>query len=281
MTILQALILGIVQGITEWLPVSSTAHLILVPWALGWWDPARIPESARDAHFAFDILIQDGTLLAAVIYFRRDISAILRAVLAGLRARRPLGTPEARLGWWLAIGTVPGVAAALLLKDWVRDLHGRPLVVTWVLLGATSLLFLGEHLGRRHRTTADLEARDAVAIGAAQALAIVPGVSRSAATICGGLLAGLGRADAARFSFLLSIPILAGAGAQETLSLWRMPSAARHLPVLAAGFAAAAVVGYATIHWFLGHMARRTLTAFAWYRVAAAVALFALCALRS
>lgn len=269
MTILQAVLLGIVQGITEWLPVSSTAHLVLVPWVLGWEiDPA--------IQFPFDVLVQDGTLLAVVVYFRRDLLAIARAVLQGIRRRAPLATPESRLGWWIVLGTVPGAAAGLALEHAIKPLHARHALVAGILLGATVLLFLGERVGRRLRGLDSMGARDALGIGAAQAVALLPGVSRSAATISGGLLAGFDRASAARFSFLLSIPIMAGAGALETRAFLQGDDPARFLPVLAAGFLAAAVVGYATIHWLLGYLARRPLTVFAWYRIAVGLLLLGL-----
>lgn len=266
MTLLQAVLLGIVQGITEWLPVSSTAHLLLVPWALGW-DPPSEP---------FVVLVQDGTLLAVVVYFRRDLLAVARDVLDGLRRRAPLGTPGARLGWWILLGSIPAAAVGLAFRPFFRDLHGRPVVIAWILLGATAILFLGERLGSKRRGLADLTAPDALRIGAAQAVALFPGVSRSAATISCGLLAGLDRNAAARFSFLLSIPIMAGVGAIETWELLRGPDAADLLPALAAGFLSAAVVGYLAIHWLLGWVARRPLTVFAWYRIAAGLALLAL-----
>ncbi len=269
MTLLQAILLGIVQGITEWLPVSSTAHLVLVPWVLGWdIDPA--------IRFPFDVLIQDGTLLAVVVYFRRDLLAVARAVLEGIRRRAPLGTPESRLGWWIVLGTVPAAAVGLAFKEFFKSLHERPVVISAILLGATALLFLGERLGRRLQGLDTLTARDALGIGAAQAAALFPGVSRSAATIAGGLLAGLERPAAARFSFLLSIPIMAGVGVLETRAYLKGPDPGRYLPVLAAGFVTAAVVGYATIHWLLGYLARRPLTVFAWYRIAAGLLLLGL-----
>ena len=260
MDLWQAILLGIVQGATEWLPVSSTAHLILVPWICGWSiDPA--------VQFPFDVIVQDGTLLAVIVYFRSDLWAILRA---------PRGSPERRLGAWILIGTVPAAVAALALQHRIEALHGRPVLVAAVLLLATPILLLGERFGRKDRTTGALTARDALGVGCAQALALLPGVSRSAATISGGMLAGLDRAAAARFSFLLSIPILAAAGAKKSLDLLHGPDPARHLPVLAAGFLAAAVVGYATIHWLMGFLARRPVTVFAWYRIAAGLLLLGL-----
>jgi len=268
-TLLQAAVLGVVQGLTEWLPVSSTAHLILVPWLLGW-------EVDREVLLPFNALVQDGTLVAVLVYFRRDLAATARGWVGGIRRRAPLGTPEARLGWWILLGTLPAVAAGLAFEEGIGALHSRPVVVASVLLGATAVLFLAERAGAARRGTDSLRARDALLVGAAQAVALVPGVSRSAATIAGGMLIGLDRVAAARFAFLLSVPVMAAAGAWETAALLRGPDPARHLPALAVGFAAAAVVGFATIHWLLGYLARRPLTDFAWYRILAGAGLLAL-----
>jgi len=270
MSLLQALVLGVVQGLTEFLPISSTAHLILVPWILGW--------EGNGSPFVFDVLVQLGSLLAVVVYFRRDLRAVARETLAGIADRKPLGTPGARLGWWLVLGTLPGVAAGLGGKPLIEDLHRNPVAVAWILLFASGLLLLGERLGKRLRKVEDLKAGDALFVGFAQALAVLPGVSRSAATIAGGLLRGLDREAAARFSFLLSIPILSGAGAVALRDLLAKPDPAGELAPLAAGFVAAAVVGFASIHWLLRFLARRTLNVFIVYRVLAAVAmlLFAL-----
>jgi len=266
-TLLQAAVLGIVQGLTEWLPVSSTAHLILVPWVFGWAPP---PE-----HFL--ILVQDGTLLAVLVYFRRDLLAVAR----GIRFRAPLSTPDSRLGWWIALGTIPAVAVGLALRHHFEGLHGRPVVVAAILLAATALLFLGERFGRKSRGVDALSARDALAVGAWQAVALLPGVSRSAATIAGGMLVGLDRSSAARFSFLLSVPVMATAGVLGVADLLESDAWTDHLPALATGFVVAAVVGYATIHWLLGFLARRPLTVFAWYRILAGLALLALALNRS
>jgi undecaprenyl-diphosphatase len=261
-TLLQAVVLGIVQGVTEWLPISSTAHLLLVPWILDWPAPSE----------PFLVLVQCGTLLAVIAYFRRDLWTVLR----GVRFRAPFSTPESRLGWWIVLGTVPAGAAGLLLHDQVRAIHGKPAAIAGVLLGATALLFLAERVGRRDRDLASMSGRDALLVGVAQAVALVPGVSRSAATISGGMLAGLDRASAARFSFLLSIPIMAGAGAMQLRGI-----EVDDLAPVAAGTAAAAIVGYATIHWLMGFLARRPLTAFAWYRIAAGLLLLGLALYRA
>jgi len=245
--LLQAVLLGVVQGVTEWLPISSTAHLVLVPWVLGWPAPSE----------PFVVLVQMGTLLAVVVYFRRDLLALLAA--------------ESKLRWWILLGTLPAVAAGFAFRHFFRGLHGNPVAIAGILLAGTSLLFLGERMGRRNRTLDALGAKDALGIGAAQAVALFPGVSRSAATIAGGMLAGLDRAAAARFSFLLSIPVMAGAGIVEARDL-----VVDDLPAVLAGTAASAVVGYATIHWLMGYLARRPLTVFAWYRIGAGLLLLAL-----
>lgn len=247
MNLLQAVVLGVVQGVTEWLPISSTAHLVLVPWVLGWPAPSE----------PFLVLVQTGTLLAVVVYFRRDLLALVAA--------------ESRLRWWIVLGTLPAVAAGLAFRHSIRGLHGNPVAIAGILLAGTALLFLGERWGRRNRSLDALGAGDALGIGAAQAVALLPGVSRSAATIAGGMLAGLDRAAAARFSFLLSIPVMAGAGILEMRDL-----VVDDVPAVLAGTAASAVVGYATIYWLMGYLARRPLTVFAWYRIGAGLLLLAL-----
>lgn len=259
---LQSLILGVVQGITEFLPISSTAHLILVPYLFGW---ALDPESV----FVFDVLLQFGTVLSVVIYFWRDLVQIGRGVVLGLAQRRPFVTTEARLGWLILVATVPAGVLGLLLKDHVESLHRNPIAVAGILMGAAFLIFISERLGRRTRGMAALTWQDAIFIGCTQALALFPGVSRSAATICGGLVRGLDRATAARFSFLMSIPALSAASAIALKDLLEMPDFGRHLPSLLAGTFVALVVGLASIHWLLGWLARKPMNVFGWYRLVA------------
>jgi undecaprenyl-diphosphatase len=270
-TLLQALVLGVVQGVTEWLPVSSTAHLLLVPWLLGWWAPGAGPEGL----FAFDVIVQDGTLLAVVVYFRRDLREILGGAWAAARRGSPLADPGGRIACWIVLGTIPAVAAGLALQPLVEGLHARPDVIGAVLVAATALLYLAERPGIRERAAADLGPGRALLVGIFQALALVPGVSRSAATLAGGMDAGMDRTAAARFSFLLSIPVLAAAGVLGTADWLRGPDPLRHLPALAAGFLAAAAVGYGTIHALLAVLARKPLTLFAPYRILLGIALLA------
>ncbi len=274
MTILQALILGLVQGLTEFIPVSSTAHLILFPWVAGW-------TIDKDAAFAFNVLLQWGTLAAVVAYFRRDLARIAMAMGRGIRARRRGAEPEARLGWLLVLGTIPAAAFGFAFKGFFEELHESPVIVAGIMAGTAALLFASDALGTRRRGLDAVGAKDALLVGCSQALALLPGVSRSAATICGGLLSGLDRPAAARFSFLLSVPILAGAGIVAIDDLLSLPGYRSHLAPLLAGALAAAVVGYACIHWLLGYLGRHGMGIFAWYRIAAGLALVALAWRRS
>jgi undecaprenyl-diphosphatase len=264
MNILQATILGIVQGLTEFVPVSSTAHLILVPWLLGWtFDPT--------AAFAFDVLVQLGTLVAVIVYFWKDLWGIAQAFIRGLLQRKPFESAESRLGWLILVATVPALILGLLLKKFFEGLHSQPVIVATILLAAATLLFASERIGRRTRALDSLTWLDALIIGSAQALALLPGVSRSAATISGGLARDLERPAAARFSFMMSIPIMLAASAVAIKDLLELPNFTAYLPPLALGFITAAIVGYAAIHWLLGYLSKRSLNVFAWYRIAAGI----------
>jgi undecaprenyl-diphosphatase len=256
----QSLVLGIVQGVTEFLPISSTAHLILVPWLLGWKFDAKVA-------FVFDILLQLGTVAAVIAYFWKDLTEIVLAVLRGLLERRPFATEKAKLGWLIALATVPAGIVGVLFKPFFEGLHQRPLVVAAIVSGAAVLIVAAERVGRRDRGLASITWKDAFLIGASQSLALLPGVSRSAATICGGMLLNLERPTAARFSFLMSVPVLVAAGALAVKDLLELPDFASYLPPLAVGFAASAVVGFASIHWLLSYLARHPMNLFAWYRV--------------
>lgn len=273
MTLFQSLLLGLVQGLTEFLPVSSTAHLILVPWLFGW-------EIDPNAAFVFDVLLQWGTLAAVIVYFWKDLWAIARAVVAGLAQRQPFHTAEARLGWLIVVSTLPAILIGLVFKDFVEGLHRNPVVVAAILLGAAALLFGSERLGRRTRGLDSLTWVDALIVGSSQALALLPGVSRSAATICGGLVRDLERPAAARFSFLMSIPVMLGAGVLALNDLLEVPNFTTYLPPLALGFLAAAVVGFLSIHWLLGFLAKRPMHVFGWYRVGAGLFCLALAVIR-
>src|SRR5512137_530146 len=255
MSLLQALVLGLVQGVTEYIPVSSSAHLVLVPWLLGW------PELP----FTFNVLVQWGTLVGVFVYFRGDLWDIVLAVLVGLAQRRPFETPAARMGWYIVLGTLPAVVFGFFLKDFFEGVFGAPVYVAALLLGTAVILIVAERLGRRERTTADFGWLDALVVGFWQVVALLPGISRSGSTIGGAMLRGFDRRSAARFSFLLSVPALLGAGLVAILDLVKADSLAADLPALSIGFVAAAVSGYLCIRWLLGHLQRRGLIVFAVY----------------
>lgn len=261
MTLLQAFLLGLVQGATEFLPVSSSGHLVLVPWVLGW----RLEPQAA---FVFDILVQWGTLVALVAFYWRDLVAMVRAVILGLARRRPLEDPLARLGWLIAAASLPAAIAGLLLKDAVERAFNSPAAVSAFLLGTAVLLFLSERLSRQTRQLSELTLIDALWVGLAQALALLPGISRSGSTIAGGLTRGLRRPEAARLSFLMFVPVMLGAGVIALKDLAGAPAPAAQLPALAVGFLTSAVVGYLAIRWLLGYLSRRSLTPFALYCLA-------------
>lgn len=258
MSIIQAIILGIVQGITEFLPVSSSAHLVLTPFLVGW----KLDEAVV---FPFDVLVQLGTLLAAIIYFRRDLWEILQAVWAGLRTRKPFGSQPARLGWLLVLATIPAGLLGLLIKDAVEAAFGSPQMTAVFLLVTAALLLIAEKVGRKNRSLDSLTWKDALWIGVAQAISLFPGISRSGATITGGMTRHLDRPSAARFSFLMMIPVMLAAGLLSILDLFDIPNFSSYLPAIAAGFIAAAVVGYLAIRWLLGFLIRRPLFVFSIY----------------
>lgn len=255
---LQAIILGIVQGLTEFLPISSSAHLVLVPHLLGW----KFPE---DEAFVFNILVQDATLIAVIAYYWNDLVGMVRAALTGLVQRRPFADPQARLGWMLVLATLPAGILGLVLKDAVEAAFASPAMTAIFLFVTAALLLMAERLGRRSRDLTVLSAIDALWIGLFQAISIFPGISRSGAAITGGMLRNLERPAAARFAFLMSVPVMLGAGLLATLDLFELPNAAALIPAFIPGFVAAAVVGYLSIRWLIGFVTHRSLAWFAGY----------------
>lgn len=248
MTLWEATVLGTVQGLTEFLPVSSSAHLVLLPWALGWPDPG----------LTFDVAVHLGTLLSLLLYFGTDLGHLARQLVVGARDGLRLLTA-------LALGTVPGAAAGYFAKDFFEALFARPDWVGVFLLGTALLLGVAERVGRRLRSMEALGPYEAVWIGVAQAVAIAPGISRSGATIAVGLLLGLTREAAARFSFLLAIPIILGAGAHQLLGLRHAGGAPVAWGPLLVGFIVASAAGYAAIGGLLRYLRTRSLTPFALY----------------
>jgi len=260
MDTLHALMLALLQGLTEFLPISSSAHLILMPRLLGW----------TDQGLSFDVAVHVGTLIAVVVYFRHEV---VRLSLAWLQScnRRQL-TADAQLAWFVLLGTLPAAVAGLLLHDFIENNLRSPLVIAVTTIGFGVLLGVTDWNGRQQRSETGLRLMDAVWIGLAQALALIPGTSRSGITMTAGLALGLTRSAAARFSFLLSIPVIIMAGGYETLKLVQQAE-----PVawgeLMLGTAVAAISAYLCIHLFLRLIERIGMLPFVIYRLLLGVVL--------
>jgi len=269
MELLKAAILGIVQGLTEFLPISSSGHLILVREVLGW-------ELLADPHLnkVFDAALHAGTFFALLVYFRKDIVRLLGAFVASLRGGIG-GDPERRLAWAIAIGTIPAAIAGVLGEDVIERVLGEPKLVAIELIAFALLLWYADRRGRKRRTIGSASLSDGIVLGVAQSLALAPGVSRSGITITAGLARGMTRETAARFSFLLSIPIVAGAAAYSALSLVRhadtLPSGAA--PEFLIGMLTATVSGYFCVAYFLRYLQTKSLTPFVIYRIILGVVL--------
>ena len=263
MTLFQSVILGIIQGLTEFIPVSSTAHLLIVQELLG------IP--ASDAMFAFLILVQWGTLVSLFIYFGKDLLNILGAFFESLKKLRSLKdfgnlNDDAKMAWFTIIATIPALIVGYLLKDVLEALFKTPLLAASVrLFAAAILLTIAEWLGKRMRGVDEMTALDAFIVGLFQVFAVFPGASRSGSTIAGGMLRGFTREAAARFAFLMSIPVMLAAGAYESLDLIHMSGLGDFLPVLAVGFISAALVGWVAIRWLMTYLSKNSLYSFAIY----------------
>jgi undecaprenyl-diphosphatase len=257
MSWLEALILGVVQGLTEFLPISSTAHLRVVPHFLGWSDPG----------IAVSAVIQLGTLVAVFAYFAADIRKLVGAALLGVRHRNLNHSSECRMAWAIVPGTVPIAALGLGFKDLIvteaRSLH----VIAVALIVLALALLLAERTGSRRRTMAELGFWQIQLIGWCQALALIPGCSRSGSTIMGGLLVGLRREDAARFSFLLGLPAIGASGLLELIELLQGGLAGAGLINLGIAVLAAAVSGYWSIGFLLRFLERHGTYAFIVYRL--------------
>ncbi|MDD2922968.1 MAG: undecaprenyl-diphosphatase UppP [Anaerolineales bacterium] len=258
MTLIRAVILGIVQGLTEFIPVSSTAHLLVAERLLG------LPSD--EGTFAFSVIIQLGTVVALLAFFWKDIWQITAAFVLGLKNRKPFEDFHARLGWLVIVATIPALIAGFLLKDVVQNRFGDPFTQAGVrLLVTAALLVAVEYFDRGARPLESATWLDALAVGFFQVLAIFPGASRSGSTIAGGMARGLDRPSAARFAFLMSAPILLAAGGYETLQALAFPNIGELLPYLAVGFIVAAVVGWISIKWLLAYIGKHPLYIFAVY----------------
>jgi undecaprenyl-diphosphatase len=282
MNLIQAIILGIVQGVTEFAPVSSSAHLVLVPWALGWPSPS----------VAFDAILHWGTLTAVLIYFWPDWVRVVIGFFRSLTTRGPwnarpggrLADADSRLAWWIMIGTIPAMVLGLAFKGFFESLFSSPPAVGALLLVTALILVLGEQAGRRvrerGRDVSQLTLADTLLVGLAQAAAIAPGISRSGSTISTGLARGLKRDAAARFSFMIGAPIILGAGLLPLLDLIQAGGLRQELPIMVIGFLAAAIAGYVCIKYLLRYLQHGSLYVFAAYCAVIGVATLVLGAIR-
>ncbi|PYV20027.1 MAG: undecaprenyl-diphosphatase UppP [Acidobacteria bacterium] len=273
MEVFAAVVLGIVQGLTEFLPVSSSAHLVLVPWFLGW----------KPEGLTFDVALHLGTSAALLAFFWREWVELAREGFLGILRRDPLGNAPRRLAWPLALATIPGGVFGLTLEKWIEAHARSPQVIAAMLVIFGLVLLYAERRGKQQRSIEDLSWSDGLWIGLSQALALVPGVSRSGITISTAMLRDARRTAAARFSFLLSTPVILGAGVLQARHLVRAAlhpalaastdlGAPEHLSwaVLLAGTASASVTGFLCIRFFLRYLERHSFVPFVLYRIALA-----------
>ncbi|HTX80405.1 MAG TPA: undecaprenyl-diphosphatase UppP [Longilinea sp.] len=253
MNLLYALMLGIVEGLTEFIPVSSTAHMLIVQRLF------NIPSD--NGMFAFLILVQIGPLVALLIYFWKDYWSLIKAFFA-----KPFSTPENSMAWYIIIATIPAGLAGVLLKDAVQSLFQNPLMEAAIrLFTAAILLFLAEWLGKKTRSLESITWLDGLIIGLFQVLAVFPGSSRSGSTIPGGMLRNFDRPSATRFAFLMAAPIMLLAGGYETLSVLKLHILHTIFLPLAIGFVAAAIIGWLSIRWLINYVSKHSLYVFAGY----------------
>jgi undecaprenyl-diphosphatase len=269
MNAFEAVVLGTVQGLTEFLPISSTAHLRIVPAFVGWDDPGS----------AFTAVVQLGTMAAVLLYFRRDLIRIARAWLASLRDRERRSELDARMGWYIVLGTIPIGIFGIVFKDQIEN-GGRDLyLIAIALIVFGGVLALAEARGSQSRSIESIDRRDGILIGLAQALALVPGVSRSGATISAGLFLGFDRSAAARYSFLLSVPAVVLSGLFEFAGIVTGHTKNHtSFGALAIATVLAFVVGYASIAFLLRYLVRHSVAVFVAYRVGLGVLVLALLA---
>jgi undecaprenyl-diphosphatase len=260
-TIVQALIMGIVQGLTEFLPISSSGHLILVPYLFGWTDPFI-------TSLAFSVMLHLGTLVALLVYFRRDWLSLVPAGLATIRDRSFRGDPDRKLAWLIAVSTIPALIAGPILNDTLEaEVRSAGVVAITLVIGG-AILWLADRWGAKDRAIDRLTFPQSFVIGIAQAIALVPGISRSGISISAALFVGQTRESAARFSFLMATPVIAGAGGFETLKLVRGElGATAQLGPMAVGMVASLIAGLGAIHFLLRYLRTNTLTVFVAYRL--------------
>jgi len=253
MTLLHAFLLGLIQGLTEFIPVSSTAHLLIGQQLLG------IP--ADDAMFSFLVIVQLGTIVSLIFFYWKDLLGLVQAFFA-----KPFSTQENKLAWYIVIATIPALIVGYLLKDLVETLFKQPLLEASIrLFSAAILLTLAELLTKKTRSLDSMTWLDALTVGLFQIIAVFPGASRSGSTISGGMFRGFDRPAAARFAFLMSVPVMLAAGGYQSLDVIKMPNLGQFLPLLAVGFVTAAIVGWFAIKWLIDYLSIHSLYVFAAY----------------
>ena len=271
MTILQAIILGIVQGLTEFLPISSSGHLLIVPWLFNWHFLLDNPELNK----TFDVALHLGTFVAVVIYFWREIGRLLSAWVRSM-TRRSLADPEARLAWFLVVSTIPAAFLGVAFESFIEERLGKPWIIAIMMIVFALVMYTVDHLARLDRDLEALTWTDAILIGIAQAFALCPGVSRSGITMMTGMALRLDRESAARYSFLLSIPVIGGAAAYKGLQVAQDGLPAGTATPFAVGIAAAALSGFAAIWFLLAYLRRHSFDLFVIYRIAIGVGMLIL-----
>jgi undecaprenyl-diphosphatase len=267
MSILEAIVLGLVQGLTEFIPISSTAHLAIVPILLGWGDPGA----------AASAVIQFGTLLAVIIYYARDIVQLIKGFFRGLITRRPLADEDSRTAWLVIFGTIPIVIAGLLLKKHIESTFRGLWVITTMVIVVAILMAIAEAYAKKLQLKSfeQITVADSIAIGLGQCIALIPGSSRSGTTIMTALFRRIDRPAAARFSFLLSIPAVGAAGVLELFHERKHLAELGWMPIAVAIFVAF-VSGYASIWFLINYLKKHTTYVFIWYRFAIGAVMIAL-----
>ncbi len=271
MTILQAIILGIVQGLTEFLPISSSGHLILVPWLFNWHFLLENPGLNK----TFDVALHLGTFVAVLVYFWREVVRLIASWLRSI-ARRSLAEPEAKLAWLLLVSTIPAAIVGVALESFITDQLGKPWIIAVAMIVFAGFMYAIDHIARLDRDLESLGWGGAVLIGVAQALALIPGVSRSGVTMMAGLLLRFDRESAARYSFLMSIPVIGGAAAYKALEVARDGLPAGTTTPFLVGMASAAISGLGAIWFVLAYLKRHNFNLFVIYRIVIGVAILIL-----
>ncbi len=258
MDLLQSIILGAIQGITEFFPVSSTAHLVLLPWFFSW----------TDQGLPFNVALHMGSLIAIIYYFWRDWILIIKEFLQSVLKGSFEGRPNGKIGLYLVIATVPGALAGLLFEEYAAGLLRHPLSIAFSLSFFGVILYFSDRVSKKNKTVGEMNIVDCIIIGLSQALAIIPGVSRAGITITGAMFRNLNREEAAKFSFLLGAPLIAGAGVFEARHLEY--SAVMSVPFIA-GVLASAVFAFLAIKYLLRFVRKSSYTVFVIYRLGLAV----------